>query len=140
MAFKFSQFKTNNTIIIPVPLHKTRFRERGFNQASLIAKPLATLIDLSYQPHILIKTKATPAQSSKSRQQRFHNLRGAFETKPNNAQHIVLVDDVVTTGSTVHEIARTIKLSHACHIEVWCVCRTLKESETSSQKPNFSDK
>lgn len=101
--------------LIPVPLHRKRFRHRHFNQAAEISRALAIHTGLPVL-HALRRTRETDTQTLLSRKQRMANLRGAFETtrcghrwiagSPHGA---VLVDDVLTTGSTVHECAKTLR-------------------------------
>lgn len=101
----------DNAVIIPVPLHKKRYAERGFNQAKLIADILAEELDLEVKK-LLKRTRNTTQQVKLSKDKRENNLKGAFETinlcsiKQN---HAILVDDVFTTGSTLQECAKVIE-------------------------------
>ena len=109
--------------IIPVPLHRRRERQRGFNQAELIAarlgRPLAT--------RLLRRRKNTPTQTGLSRGERKRNLAGAFEVRGPVDGTVILVDDVFTTGSTMNEIARTLKRAGAQRVEVLTVARVARE-------------
>src|SRR5262245_54111088 len=111
-------------LIIPVPLHRSRERERGFNQAELIAtrlgRPVAT--------HLLRRQKNTPSQTGLTRNQRKRNLAAAFETSCKVKGTIIVVDDVYTTGSTMNEIARTLKRAGAERVEVLTVARVANDS------------
>ncbi len=92
-------------IFVPVPLHKKREKERGFNQSALLAKALSKTMGLEYLP-LLKRVRNTVQQASlKTRRERIKNLRGAFEVKdcPVKNRSIILVDDIVTTGSTLFE-------------------------------------
>lgn len=112
-------------LIIPVPLHRRRLAERGYNQALELAKPLGRRFQTRVEAGLCQRTRPTPAQSGLDRKHRRRNLRGAFELKrPVDAQHIALVDDVVTTGSTVSEIAGLLKKAGVARVDVWSLART----------------
>lgn len=101
-----------NTLLIPVPLHRKRFNERGFNQAELIAKHLAKHFNLEVNANIIKRTKNTGHQARLSRKQRLKNLNQAFTcANPNKIKNknIILVDDVSTTGATLNKIAGVLK-------------------------------
>lgn len=113
--------------IVPVPLHATRLRERGYNQALELAKPLAREFGVALAPGLLCRTRATAAQSDLDAAARRKNLRGAFAVDtaalaPVPA-HIVLLDDVMTTGATVREAARTLRRAGVARVEVWAFAR-----------------
>ncbi|MCH1921170.1 ComF family protein [Shewanella sp. A3A] len=110
-------------VILPVPLHPQRLAHRGYNQAWLIAQRLAQQLQLPLDDQLLRRVSNTPAQAQLSGKQRRQNLAGAFAlARPSPYQRIALVDDVVTTGSTVNEIARLLRAS-APSIQVWCLAR-----------------
>jgi ComF family protein len=106
-------------VVVPVPLYRARERERGFNQAELIAQRL----DLPVDSRLLRRRKNTPSQTGLSRHERKRNLAGAFEVRRRITGTIVVVDDVYTTGSTMNEIARTLKRAGAERVEVLTVAR-----------------
>jgi ComF family protein len=107
-------------LIIPVPLHRSRRRERGFNQAELIARNLALPVD----PKILRRQKHTPSQTGLSRAERARNLAGAFELRGSAAgARLLVVDDVMTTGATMNEIAKLLKRAKAARVEVLTFAR-----------------
>ena len=109
--------------LIPVPLHADRLRERGFNQAVELARPIARHFGLPLNLQGVRRILATPPQSDLSRKQRLKNIRGAFEvTKPVQG-HVVIIDDVMTTGSTADELARTLLRAGAERVEVWVCAR-----------------
>ena len=111
-------------LIIPVPLHKKRLRKRGFNQALEIARPIAKAFHIPIEKHAIKRTKQTEAQSLLSATERKKNLLHSFSLlKPITAKHIVIVDDVVTTGTTVFELAGLLKRSGAEKVGVWAVAR-----------------
>ncbi len=112
----------NDNLIIPVPLHRRRQRERGFNQSDLIAKALADRLDWEMRDDVLIRKKHTTPQMKLDREDRLQNLKDAFELrKPLPNKNIVLVDDVLTTGSTLRECARVLKKYGAKIITAVCV-------------------
>ena len=111
-------------IMIPVPLHKKRIRQRGFNQALEIARPIAKELNIPISSDAIQRTKHTEAQSLLSAVERRKNLRHSFEiVKPITADHIVLLDDVVTTGTTVYELASLLKKQGVKTVSVWTVAR-----------------
>jgi len=113
-------------LIIPMPLHVKRLRERQFNQALEIARPLANAWNIPIMPRVCQRIKPTLAQSSLNFQSRQSNIKGAFHTEMSfTHQHVAIVDDVLTTGSTVRELATTLKKAGAAKISVWCVARSL---------------
>jgi len=102
--------------LIPVPLHKSRYRERGFNQSEIVAEEISKIAGLPLLKNALIRKKNTKDQTNLSFQQREENVKGAFVvTQPEiiNGKRIVLVDDVITTGATLSECARTLKQAGA---------------------------
>ena len=111
--------------IIPVPLHPTRLRERGYNQALELARPLSRHLGIPLELRYCRRIRSTQPQSGLEQKQRRRNIRGAFEISPEiQARHVALVDDVVTTGSTVAEIARQLKRRGVERVEVWALART----------------
>lgn len=111
-------------VIIPVPLHKKRIRQRGFNQALEIARPIAKGLNVPILSDVIQRAKYTQAQSLLSAVERRKNLRGSFAmVKPIKADHIVLLDDVVTTGTTVYELASLLKKQGVKKVGVWAVAR-----------------
>lgn len=110
--------------LIPVPLHPRRLRQRGFNQAQEIAKALSRALSIPLALKAVRRVSHRPAQTALRRQERLRNLRGAFEVHPKfQAQHVALIDDVMTTGSTVNEIARVLKRQGILKVEVWTLAR-----------------
>jgi ComF family protein len=110
-------------LIIPVPLHPSRERERGFNQAEL----LATRLGRPVARRLLRRRKNTQSQTGLSRNQRKRNLAAAFETRGEVKGTVIVVDDVYTTGSTMDEIARTVKRAGAERVEVLTVARVAND-------------
>lgn len=113
-------------LLLTVPLHRGRQWRRGYNQTALLAAPLARWLRCRYEAGGLTRTRATPPQRQLSAAGRRRNLRGAFCcTLPLAGKRVVVLDDVVTTGSTMAEISRVLMRQGAAHIQVWCLCRTL---------------
>ncbi len=112
--------------VISIPLHRRRQWQRGFNQSALLAAPLARWLGCPYEPGALVRVNASAVQHKLSARHRAHNLKNAFRLElALKGRHIAIVDDVVTTGSTVAEAARLLQRSGAASLQVWCLCRTL---------------
>ena len=111
--------------IVPVPLHPTRERERGFNQALLLAEGLAQRSGIPLAD-CLKRTRYTTTQTHFDREARMENLRGAFQMRQSaevRNLHLLLIDDVLTTGSTVDECARVLRDAGAASVRVATVAR-----------------
>lgn len=109
--------------IVPVPLHANRLRQRGFNQAWLIAQELSQRLQLPLVDQGLMRRQDTRPQAGLNGVQRRQNLQDAFElTTDFTYQRIALVDDVVTTGTTVAEIAHLFEARYV-HVQIWCLAR-----------------
>ncbi len=118
-------------LVLSVPLHISKWQIRGYNQAHLIAKPIAKLLQLPYDESILIRTKKNKSQVGQTGSQRRDNLAKAFmlaKKLPCNTKHIILIDDVLTTGSTASEISKLLKQAGVAKITVLTVCLTLPKS------------
>lgn len=112
-------------VLLPVPLHKIRIKERGYNQALELTKALVKFFSISMDRRSLCKIRATPPQSEQNFKVRQQNIKKAFQVKKDfTGQHVCIVDDVVTTGSTVNEIAKLLKKHGARKVSVWAVART----------------
>ncbi|KFZ37551.1 competence protein ComF [Shewanella mangrovi] len=110
-------------VLIPVPLHRQRLIARGYNQAWLIADALSKRLQIPMDDQLLLRVAHTPAQAQLSGKQRRQNLADAFALRRASPyQRIALIDDVVTTGSTIDAIARVLSPS-APHIQAWCLAR-----------------
>jgi ComF family protein len=102
-------------LVVPVPLHHARQRERGYNQAEVIARPLARTLGLPLR-RILVRKKPRPPKLLLSRRERWESVRGAFATRPGanvDNLRVLLLDDVCTTGATLDSCSRTLKLAGA---------------------------
>lgn len=110
--------------IVPIPLHKKRIQQRGFNQSIELIRPFLKQFNVPMLLNSCIRSQNTKAQSSLNANQRKRNLMNAFEiTKPINFEHIAIIDDVVTTGSTVNALACQLKKIGVKHVDIWCICR-----------------
>lgn len=128
-------FRDAPVLLVPVPLHRSKLRQRGFNQAELTARAALQLSSvrerLSLRPNALLRTRPTQSQIGLTRHQRRENMRGAFAVaKPAEiaGREILLVDDVFTTGTTASECARILRRQGASNVWVATVARTLKLS------------
>lgn len=112
-------------LIVPMPLHPARLRERGFNQALEIGRRLAARLDLPCR-HACQRQRDTPPQAGLDLKARRRNLRGAFVCDETLAgKRVALLDDVMTSGSSLDELAKTARRAGAVEVEVWVVARTL---------------
>src|SRR6266478_1210944 len=112
-------------VIIPVPLHPTRQRERGFNQATLLAELLSAQTSIRCKP-LLERTRYTTTQTALDRPERMENLHNAFRLRKNadvRGLRVLLVDDVLTTGSTLNECARVLKHAGAFSVHATTAAR-----------------
>jgi len=126
-------FKGTQPIIVPVPLFKSKMRERRFNQAELIAEAARKLLPFEafLRPDLLVRKRPTVSQTGLTRHQRRENVRGAFSIPHRNhgivkGATIILVDDVFTTGTTAEECARVFKRAGATAVWVVTVARVSK--------------
>ena len=120
----------NIDLIIPMPMHPTRLKERGFNQALEIAKVLTKNCKDKLDYKNVERQTLTPPQASLPLKERVKNIKGAFkvnaEVKDKIAgKRIAIVDDVMTTGASLNELAKTLKKAGASHVECWIIARTL---------------
>ena len=124
LADKLTKLEDKPDIIIPVPLHPKRYRERGYNQALELARIVSKRLDLPLDYQHCIRTHATQAQTELNALQRSRNMRKAFAiVKPITYQHVAILDDVVTTGATVNELAKVLRKSGVKRIDVWACAR-----------------
>ena len=111
--------------LLPVPLHRGRLRQRGFDQALELARPLARALELPLHAGLLHRCRATHAQSRLDADARARNLRGAFRVDAGTAlpAHVSLVDDVMTTGATLHAAAKALRAAGVARIDAWVCAR-----------------
>lgn len=113
-------------VIVPLPLHPLRLRERGFNQALELARPVSRSRAIALDAHSCQRIRHTPAQAALPWRERTRNVRGAFHcTTDFTHRRILLIDDVMTTGASLDEMARTLKLHGASQVTVLVVARAL---------------
>jgi ComF family protein len=115
-------------VVVPVPLHSTRLRERGYNQAELVARPLARHLGLPVRPLLLVRTKPRPDKLKLSRKERWRIVRGAYgmrEGSQVDKVRVLLVDDVFTTGATLDACARVLRKAGASRIVAVTVARAV---------------
>jgi len=113
-------------VIVPVPLHWRRRHQRGFNQALWLARPLADHLKARLLRRALVRTRHTAQQAKLPQSQRWKNVRGAFAVKRPasvKGRHVLLVDDVMTTGATVSECARVLKQAGVTRVSVLTLTR-----------------
>jgi ComF family protein len=111
-------------VLVPVPLHRSRLRERGYNQSLELARPLAGRFKLPLL-NAVARVRATPPQITLSHEERRRNVRDAFAVDNDEVKdlRIALIDDVMTSGATVDAVARTLHKAGAASVEVWVVAR-----------------
>lgn len=114
-------------VLIPVPLHNFRLIRRGFNQACELGSYAGKILDIPVLSTALRRHRNTQAQSGLSRKQRRKNVRGAFywHGPGSAASHIALIDDVMTTATTVSECARVLKKAGAKRVDIWVAARAI---------------
>lgn len=120
------------TAIIPIPLHRLRLKERGYNQAELLVNSINKQLGMSHATDVIVRKKATQSQTTLKYNRRQNNVNKCFRLHPHathtlsNEGAILLVDDVYTTGATLNEAAKTIK-KHLANIDIyaWTISRSL---------------
>ena len=111
-------------LIIPIPLHKQRYKKRGFNQSIEIAKNLSKMLDIPLDTKSCIRQRDTAHQVGLSSEDRRKNIKNAFVVrKAIKANHVAIVDDVITTGSTANELAIVLKKAGVSRVDVWSCSR-----------------
>lgn len=110
--------------IVPIPLHVSRLRKRGFNQALELLGTVKKEQNIPIITHACEKIRNTPPQAQMSKQNRKRNLNNAFRLKGTFPfKHAVIMDDVVTTGSTVNALSTVLKEAGVVTVDIWCICR-----------------
>jgi ComF family protein len=120
-----------DALLVPVPLHRRRLWQRGFNQSMLVARELAVATGLRADPRVLGRIKATPPLKGFTLRQRRRAVAGAFEVRQSadlKGRTVVLVDDVLTTGSTANACARALKRAGAARVELVTWARVVRPS------------
>lgn len=118
------QVRTYPEVIIPIPLHSGRLRERGFNQALELARPISRALSIPLDYRRCFRVKQTAAQTGLSAKERAKNVKHAFTVqKPFSFDHVCLIDDVCTTGHTAMALAKVLFQSGVKTVDVWCCAR-----------------
>ena len=111
-------------LLLPVPLHAKRLRQRGYNQAVELARPIAKRFSLPVETKVCHRIRVTPEQMGLSAKSRKENLKGAFEVRGNiEGKQIAIIDDVMTTGSTANELSQQLLKAGAKYVDVWVCAR-----------------
>lgn len=118
------QEQTMPTLLVPIPLHHKRLFSRGYNQSELIANRLSKSLNIPTDSARLARIKNTPHQIGLKAIERRKNLKDAFVVSQTLPKHIALIDDVVTTGSTITEACKTCLKHGAEQIDIWCLAKT----------------
>jgi len=129
-------------VVVPVPLHRDREKERGYNQADLIAQPLAKRLKLPHKAALLMRTRPRPDKQVLSLEERWESVRGAFATRPGSQVdklRVLLVDDVVTTGATLDACARALREAGAKSVIGLTVARAIRDPVAGSVVRNPRD-
>lgn len=130
MAAAGADLWAGDPILIPVPLHRTRQLSRRYNQSTELARALGSLTGLRVDPGVVVRTRRTPQQVGLSASARERNVSGAFAVAPAAAarvmgRRVVVVDDVITTGSTVKAVTRTLKRAGIADVDVISFARVV---------------
>ncbi|BCM25802.1 hypothetical protein ZMTM_20610 [Methyloradius palustris] len=113
-------------LIIPMPLHPLRLKERGFNQSLEIARIVGKSLNIKVDTQACSRIKSSPPQASLPLKERVKNMQGAFTFNTQlDGLNIALIDDVMTTGASLNSLAKTVKKAGAINVECWVVARTL---------------
>lgn len=113
-------------LLISIPPHPRRCWRRGFDHMALIGGNLTTWLNIAYSQNSLLRSRDTLAQVSLTRKQRRNNLKEAFTLETSvSGLHIAIIDDVITTGSTMHAAAQLLICAGAHTVDAWSLCRTL---------------
>ena len=129
LQHRFDEGLPRPDVLLPVPLAGKRLRQRGFNQAAMLARWLSQTLDLPCEEQVLRRVKETDAQQDLDAKARKRNLRNAFNLMPDaqiKDRHFALVDDVLTTGATAQALARLLMNAGAARVDVYCLARTPK--------------
>jgi len=132
LQHRFNEGLPRPEALLPVPLASKRLRERGFNQAAMLAQWLSATLAIPCDESLLLRTQDTPAQQELDARARRRNLRQAFALRPDariRGRHLALVDDVLTTGATADRLARLLMQAGARRVDVYCLARTPKPGE-----------
>jgi ComF family protein len=115
-------------VIVPVPLHKKKYMKRGYNQSEQIANGLGSSMNITVNRHLLLRTKATETQTRRSRFSRYQNVKDIFSVespKEWRGKHILLVDDVITTGATLESCINALTVIPEVDISIVCLAAAM---------------
>jgi ComF family protein len=117
-------------VLVPVPLHRRRFFSRGFNQSAELARAVSVKTGISFEPGLVVRRKHTQQQVGLKAKERAANVRGAFQVPADavdkvRGRHIVLIDDVYTTGATVSAVSRMLMRKGAASVDVLTFARAM---------------
>lgn len=111
-------------MLVPVPLHTSRYLDRGFNQSLEMGRLIARKLNIPLNDTLIVRQKKSQSQVSLSAKERQKNVRGIFSNSGRlNGQHVAVIDDVMTSGSTVNEVAKVLKKAQAGRVDVWVFAR-----------------
>jgi len=127
-SFDLPKVIKDDSIIIPIPLHKKRQRQRGFNQAEHIANILGEILGVPVKNDFLFRTKNNPRQTTReTKESRLYNVRGVFDIKNENLlkdTSVILVDDIYTTGATMNEASKVLRKAGVKNILGFVIAKT----------------
>jgi ComF family protein len=129
-------------VVVPVPLHPSRLRERGYNQAELIARPLARLLGIPFRSYLLVRTRPRPDKVRLTRRERWETVRGAYAMHHRakvDKVRVLLVDDVFTTGATLDACSRALRGAGAVRVAGMTVARALPSSVALDAAAKYQD-
>ena len=129
-------------VLVPVPLDSARQRERGYNQAELIARPLASLIGIPFRSYLLVRTHPRPNKLRLTRLERWETVRGAYATHQRanvDKLRVLLVDDVFTTGATLDSCSKALKQAGAVRVVGLTVARALPQMINPEAAAQYQD-
>jgi ComF family protein len=132
LQHRFDEGLKRPDAMVPVPLARKRLRERGYNQAVMLARWLSDSLKINCDENLLLRTQDTTAQQDLDAKARKQNLLRAFALTPGaqiKGRHLALVDDVLTTGATAQSLARLLIRAGAAQVDVYCLARTPKHGE-----------
>jgi ComF family protein len=125
-------------VMVPVPLHPARQRERGYNQAELIARPLAKQMGIPCRPYLLARTRPRPEKQRLTVRERWRSVRNAFVIRDGSAVdklRVLLLDDVLTTGATLDACSRALREAGATYVAAMTVARAMPRSQGFDAQP-----
>ena len=132
LQYRFDEALQRPDALVPVPLAAKRLRQRGFNQASMLARWLSASLNIPCDETLLKRVQDTSAQQELKADDRKKNLLNAFALTPGapiKGRHLALVDDVLTTGATAQALARLLMSAGASRVDVYCLARTPKPGD-----------